>query len=67
MRKWTKLAVTLDQAGMILEQQTRRLRKKKKLIVNVQTTIDLNIKSMKFLFFYLDSNKIFTYMNDIVN
>lgn len=40
---WTKLATVPDHAGMMLEKQTRRLMKKKKLIVNVQTTIDLNV------------------------
>jgi hypothetical protein len=49
MKKWTKLAITPDQAGIILEKQTRMLRKKNKLIVNVQTIIDLNIKSSLFL------------------
>lgn len=37
-----KLARELDHAAIRLEKQTRRLRKKNKLIVNVQTIIDLN-------------------------
>jgi hypothetical protein len=46
--KCTKLASVPDQAGIILEKQTRILRKKKKLIVNVQTIIDLNKSSYLF-------------------
>jgi len=45
MRTWTKFAILPDHAGIILEKQTRILRKKNKLIVNVQTIIDLDIKN----------------------
>ncbi len=61
MRKCTKLAIVPDQAGIILEKQTRILRKKNKLIVNVQTIIDLNIQRTNLLIDFNYKSNIYLY------
>ncbi len=61
MRKCTKLEIVPDQAGIILEKQTRILRKKNKLIVNVQTIIDLNIQRTNLLIDFNYKSNIYLY------